>query len=173
MPLWEIFHTASAFAEPHAKAWLAGNLTAFYVAAGLPAFYVSVLFNLLPGEDMWIGGKPAAAVDGAPEPLQRPYVRFSVAHIAIHRGGNATDEINMCDRIDEVCGAVRPTYWWDKADMSFPPQVLKPHLEGYDWEYHIVEPNANEWRINGLIPPPHGSDAEKAWTEAGKPIPWR
>lgn len=102
MPLWEIFHPVAAFAEPHAKAWLAGNITALYVAVGLPAFYVNVFFHLLSGEDQYVGGHPAEAAIGDPAPLERPFVRFKLTHLAIHNEGNLTAERSLCDRLNTV-----------------------------------------------------------------------
>ncbi|RYP63939.1 hypothetical protein DL769_006817 [Monosporascus sp. CRB-8-3] len=153
MPLWEIFHTAAAFAAPLSKALLVQNITAYYVNAGLPAFYVNVLFRQMAGEDMWIGGRPAAAFPGAdpePEPLARPFVRLSIQHLAVHQP-NETAMVAMCDRIDK----------W-----------LSPHFEDYDWEYNIEQPPRALWRINGIIPPPSGSEAERKWVEEGRPSKW-
>ncbi|KAK7752065.1 hypothetical protein SLS62_006031 [Diatrype stigma] len=147
MPLWEIFHTANAFSTPQSKALLAKDITAWYTSAGLPAFYVNVLFRPMAGEDMWIGGKPAAAFPGDPAALERPFVRLSIQHLA-YRNSDEKAMTAMCDRIDK----------W-----------LSPHLEKYDWEYNISEPARDLWRINGIIPPPFGSALEKKWAEEEKP----
>jgi hypothetical protein len=182
MPLWEIFHPVAAFAEPHAKAWLAGNITALYVAIGLPAFYVNVFFQPLSGQDQYVGGHPAAPAIGDPAPLERPFVRFKVTHLAIHDGGNLTAEESLCDRLNTVsyllvssdCSwRARYTQRKKKVLINFFEQLIEPHVVGYDWEYHVEEPDPAMWRIDGIEPPPHGSEAEKKWAEDGYPSPWQ
>jgi hypothetical protein len=44
--------------------------------------------------------------------------------------------------------------------------ILKP--KGIEWEIGIYEANRDYWRVNGLIPPPNGSDLEKKWFAANK-----
>lgn len=42
-------------------------------------------------------------------------------------------------------------------------KALKPHVadKGYEWEFHVDETERRLWRVNGLIPPPFGSDVEQ------------
>jgi hypothetical protein len=40
------------------------------------------------------------------------------------------------------------------------------------WEFHITESNRDYWRVQSLVPPEVGSEALKAWVEAGKAVPW-
>lgn len=83
MPLWEIFHTANAFNTPQSKALIAKDITAWYTAVGLPAFYVNILFRPMAGEDMWIAGKPAAAFAGDPQvSFARDIERAPLPHIS-------------------------------------------------------------------------------------------
>lgn len=45
-------------------------------------------------------------------------------------------------------------------------QILTPTLDqrpGLHWEFHVDETSEELWMINGLVPPPGGSDAEKRW----------
>ncbi|CAJ2500661.1 Uu.00g035140.m01.CDS01 [Anthostomella pinea] len=151
MPFWQIFHTPTAFADLSAKAALVRDITAFYVSGGLPDFYVVVVFRPMTGEDMWVGGKPAAAHDRDSSTLRRPFVRLVISHLAVQHGPNDAALGAMTDRINK----------W-----------LVSHLEWYDWEYTIDEPPRGGWRINGLAPPPHGTDAEKKWAAEAKPSPW-
>jgi hypothetical protein len=47
-------------------------------------------------------------------------------------------------------------------------QILTPTLEqhpGLHWEFHVDETSEELWMINGLVPPPGGSDAEKRWAQ--------
>jgi len=45
--------------------------------------------------------------------------------------------------------------------------ALKPHIadQGFDWEYSVQESSRDLWKINGLVPPLPGSEAEKEWCE--------
>lgn len=70
-------------------------------------------------------------------------------------------------------------------------ELLRPHLEGCDWEWNIDETPRALWRLNGIDPPPSeclpssskfwraaadrctdGSDAEKRWVETNKAEEW-
>lgn len=37
--------------------------------------------------------------------------------------------------------------------------------KGMDWEYWITEVSRDLWKLNGLVPPPTGSEGEKKWAE--------
>jgi len=52
--------------------------------------------------------------------------------------------------------------------------VLTPFLQSkkLDWEYSIVDGIREEWRINGLAPPPPDSEGEKLWAAEGRPLPY-
>jgi phenylpyruvate tautomerase PptA (4-oxalocrotonate tautomerase family) len=56
MPLHRIYHPLSAFSSTD-KAALSERITELYVAAGLPAFYVVVLFIPIDKESFFVGGK--------------------------------------------------------------------------------------------------------------------
>lgn len=43
---------------------------------------------------------------------------------------------------------------------------------GYDWELHIDETPTDQWRTQGLIPPPGNSDIEKLWATENRPVPY-
>lgn len=104
MPLWKMSHPVAAFAEPRAKAWLAGNITQLYVAIGLPAFYLNVFFRALSGESLFVGGIPAAT-----PMLEKPFMRFSIQHIAIHNIGNDEAAKSLVARLGKV-SATFPAY---------------------------------------------------------------
>ena len=44
--------------------------------------------------------------------------------------------------------------------------------KGLRWEFHIDETPRDLWMINGLVPPPSGSDAEKLWVKENRAIPY-
>ncbi|WP_328810467.1 tautomerase family protein [Rhodococcus sp. NBC_00294] len=81
---------------------------------------------------------------------QRPTVRVEIAHIARHQDG--------------ATGRRRVAQWVN--------DVLATHLdrEGLHWEFHIDETSEELWMINGYVPPPGRSEAEKAWRTANRPM---
>ncbi|KAF2807582.1 uncharacterized protein BDZ99DRAFT_446304 [Mytilinidion resinicola] len=146
MPLWQIYHPPTTFTTPASRAPLAAALTALYTAIGLPAFYVVVLFHPLPDADTYVGG-----VAGAD--LARPFIRLVGNHVAVKMPDEDAYYAQFCGRLNEA---------------------LKPHIEdkGYDWEYHVDETERRLWRIQGLYPPPHGSEEEKGWVQENKASVW-
>ena len=132
MPLWTIHHTPDFFTAED-KRTLASRITDHYEKAGLPRFYVVVIFNETRSDDLYVGGEP--------NPVG---LRVVIDHIARH----AADKDSR-NRIAH----------WIKS-------ILSPYLERHDnphWEFHVDETSEDLWMINGLIPPPMGSDAEKRW----------
>ncbi|KAF4450131.1 hypothetical protein FALBO_16534 [Fusarium albosuccineum] len=141
MPLWLIYHTPDILLDNASKQALAKDITAFYTRIGLPAFYAIVNFIPMPTGTLWKGGD-------VPE---KPFVRISIDHIAVHIN-NTIEAYNKCtERIEET---------------------LKPHIadKGYDYEYHIDETERHLWRVNGFIPPSHKSDSEKLWARVNEPV---
>lgn len=125
MPLWLIYHPEGTFPTSTSKQSLADTITSFYTSfAHLPAFYVVVNFISLPASNIFVGGKNPAA--------SRPFIRFTVDHVAI-RQPNEGRMTAMADKIAEL---------------------LRPHLEGCDWEWNIDETPRALWRLNGIDPPP-------------------
>jgi len=60
--------------------------------------------------------------------------------------------------------------WWVKAV----DQLIAPFVRdrGYDWEVTIDEVPADLWAIQGEIPPPFESHAEKRWVKENKVSPY-
>lgn len=115
------------------KRELASRITDGYARAGLPRFYVVTLFQETAPEDFYVGGEPTTVG-----------VRITIDHIA----RRAADSENRR----------RITQWIN--------QILTPTLErhpGLHWEFHIDETSEELWMINGLVPPPGGSEAEQRW----------
>ncbi|MUM19045.1 4-oxalocrotonate tautomerase [Mycobacterium sp. CBMA271] len=53
-------------------------------------------------------------------------------------------------------------------------QVLAPYLtkDGLHWEFHIDETSEELWMINGQVPPPMNSDAEREWARTNSSGPY-
>jgi phenylpyruvate tautomerase PptA (4-oxalocrotonate tautomerase family) len=53
-------------------------------------------------------------------------------------------------------------------------QILAPYLEqsGLHWEFHIDETSEELWMINGLVPPPMNSEAEREWARTNRAAPY-
>lgn len=81
MPLWLIYHPPTIFTSAKTKQTLAASITEIYLAAGLPAFYVNVLFQPVEAESFYIGGV-ARPTKGEGEIHERPFVRITIQHLA-------------------------------------------------------------------------------------------
>lgn len=118
------------------KRELAARIADHYEHVGLPRFYAVVIFNETRSDDLYVGGEPT--------PLG---LRVVIDHIARHTVDKQSRH-----------GTAR----WIKS-------ILLPYLTGRDglhWEFHVDETSEDLWMINGLIPPPMGSEAEKRWAAA-------
>jgi len=53
-------------------------------------------------------------------------------------------------------------------------KALKPFIadKGYDWEYSVEETSRDLWKVQGLVPPMPGSEAEQEWVKLNKPVPF-
>ncbi|MCF3132904.1 tautomerase family protein [Streptomyces olivochromogenes] len=121
---------------------LASRITDHYEEIGLPRFYVVTVFHEIRPENMYVGGEPTPAG-----------VRITIDHIARH---NPDQESR------------RRTAQWVK-------RILQPYLErdaGLHWEFSVDETSEDLWMINGLVPPPGGSETEKLWAENNATSPY-
>jgi phenylpyruvate tautomerase PptA (4-oxalocrotonate tautomerase family) len=59
MPLWHIYYSEGTYSDEDRKN-LANDITQLYAQFGLPRFYVSVMFERLPADHFFIGGKPTS-----------------------------------------------------------------------------------------------------------------
>jgi phenylpyruvate tautomerase PptA (4-oxalocrotonate tautomerase family) len=119
------------------KHQLAARITDYYERIGLPRFYVVTVFNEARPQDFYVGGEPTSAG-----------VRIIIDHIARKSADKASRE--------------QITRWIHR--------ILQPYMEkhpGLHWEFHADETSEDLWMINGLVPPPGGSEDEKAWATAG------
>jgi phenylpyruvate tautomerase PptA (4-oxalocrotonate tautomerase family) len=80
------------------------------------------------------------------------YVRFRVDHIARTLPGPLLRE------------------WW----MRTMDKILKPWVgdRGFDWEIAIDETPFDLWSVQGELPPPFESIAEKRWVEENRATPY-
>jgi phenylpyruvate tautomerase PptA (4-oxalocrotonate tautomerase family) len=114
---------------------LAASVADHYEQAGLPRFYVITLFRETPAGDFYIGGEPAQAG-----------VRIAIDHIARHAADPHSRQ--------------RIAHWINA--------MVAPHLAGHPglhWEFHVDDTSEDQWMINGLLPPPASSEAEKSWAK--------
>jgi phenylpyruvate tautomerase PptA (4-oxalocrotonate tautomerase family) len=72
MSLHRIYHPAGAYSDSD-KQGLAGRITALYTAAGLPAFYVNVIFVSIEENSFFVGGQ-----------VKDKYIRIVIQHLAKH-----------------------------------------------------------------------------------------
>ncbi|KAF2256211.1 hypothetical protein BU26DRAFT_472266 [Trematosphaeria pertusa] len=157
MPLWLIYHPTNTFTTPTEKSALATSITTVYTAVNLPAFYVNVLFIPLSPHSIYIGGTPRpsapSTTNSEPGPdSSKPFIRITVQNIARKIPNDAIR--------DRFLGSV------DAA--------LKPFIEdkGYDWEYSLEETNRDLWKVQGLVPPMPGSEAEGEWVRGNRAVPF-
>jgi Putative oxalocrotonate tautomerase enzyme len=93
MPLWRIYSHPTTF-TPSQREGIAKSITDLYVAVGLPAFYVNVLFIDLSDHGSYVSGAPTKA-----------FVRVTVEQIA-----------RALPSPDTAEGAKRRTGWMDKIN---------------------------------------------------------
>ena len=58
--------------------------------------------------------------------------------------------------------------------MNAVDAALKPFIgdKGYDWEYGVEEVDRDLWKVNGMVPPMPGTEAEKEWAEGNLAVPF-
>lgn len=141
MPLWAIHHTSGYFTAEDKRA-LASRITDHYQQAGLPRFYVVVIFNEIRSEDFYVGGESTSVG-----------LRIVIDHIARH----AADKQSR-NGIAHWINSILLPYVRDR--------------DGLHWEFHVDETSEDLWMINGLIPPPMGSEAEQRWVRDNAVSPY-
>ncbi|KAI4941222.1 hypothetical protein J4E91_010912 [Alternaria rosae] len=156
MPLWNIYHPPNTFTSTPDKTALANAITEIYVKAGLPRFYVNVLFQPIQPESFFIGGvaRPSPNTD-ANKPGRDstvPMIRIRIEHLA-RQMPNMAHKLRFMDAVDAA---------------------LKPFIgdKGYDWEYSVEEVDRDLWKVNGMVPPMPGTEAEKEWAEGNVAVPF-
>jgi phenylpyruvate tautomerase PptA (4-oxalocrotonate tautomerase family) len=79
-------------------------------------------------------------------------VRIAIEHIARQAGDQANQE-----RVRQLI-----------ADVIEPFVTAK----GLHWEFHVDYTPKDVWIIDGFVPPPADSDAEKQWAKENRPSPY-
>lgn len=148
MPLWTIYHPDNIFTSQAEKDKLAANITASYDI--LPPFYVVIAFISLPATSIYRSGKPITE-------QEKPFVRFSIHHLARHAGDNE-------EGLEE--GYARGNL---VVERGIKECVID---KGYGWEYSVIEEDRELWKIDGLKPPPFKSEAMYKWKEDDKVSPY-
>jgi len=170
MPLWRIYHPEGTFLSPAHKSGLANSITSLYTSAGLPAFYVVVLFIPLPTENIFVGGRtrpipppldsnthkhthlptPSTFTASGAPPSQAPFVRIFASNIA-RKLPDGEHKAGFRRRVDAALDE------WVRG-------------YGYDWEWHADETDRELWHIQGFVPPETGSEAERVWGRENRPV---
>ena len=144
MPLWDFHYTAGGLSAQEKKG-LAEAITKMYTSVGMPAFYVQVRFEEMTPESHFVGAQDYSSLG-----LGEKHAAIQIFHVA----RTFTSEIQK------------------RRFLYATDQILNPVFEkgGWDWEYWVTESPRDLWKVNGLVPPPTGSAAEKKWAEANRPI---
>jgi phenylpyruvate tautomerase PptA (4-oxalocrotonate tautomerase family) len=66
-------------------------------------------------------------------------------------------------------GPVIREWWVRNLDEVIAPWVRD---RGYDWEFTVTEPPFDLWSLQGQIPPPFESVAERRWVQENKATPY-
>lgn len=140
MPLWKIYHTPDAFIKQEEKDAVAQGATEFYTKAGLPGFYVHVLFFPVQLNDNFTAGRNRSK-----------FVILEIGHIARNWNGDKKFALYVKKNVDRV---MMP-YTTDR---------------GIHLEYAVLEGPAAMWRIDGIDPPEAFSAEEKEQAEINRKI---
>lgn len=129
-------HHTPGLLSDEQKRELSARIADHYEKAGLPRFYVITIFNETQPQDFYVGGEPTPVG-----------LRVVIDHIA-RRAADKEDRQRIARWINRLM-----------------TPVVEAHPELH-WEFHVDETSEDLWMINGITPPPGGSDAEKAWAQA-------
>jgi phenylpyruvate tautomerase PptA (4-oxalocrotonate tautomerase family) len=140
MPYWKVYHSVDTL-TPEDKSAIAHGVTQWYVAAGLPAFYVNVFFLPLPPSNFYTSGKS-----------ESKKVSIEILHVA-----RQWDPTN-------AAGAVRIKTGLDRILRPFTLD------KGIDLEFCVAESPAALWRINGIDPPEGLGPDQQELAEANKKL---
>ncbi|MEU4233564.1 tautomerase family protein [Nonomuraea sp. NPDC026600] len=79
-------------------------------------------------------------------------VRVVIEHIARH-----AEDSGLRERMSEALARLLAAHTGDR---------------GLHCEFHIDETPRDQWMIDGLRPPPTGSEAEQLWAQDNRPVPY-
>ena len=146
MPLWDINYTAGGLSAQQRQS-LADAITKIYTTLGLPPFYVQVRFRESAPTSLFVGGQDYSSTTGT---NSQKHLSVQIVHVA-RSFDSETAKQRFLTKVD---------------------RVLNPLLDGkgWNWEYWVMEGPRELWKINGLVPPPTGSEMEKKWYKANRPL---
>ncbi|CAK5272662.1 unnamed protein product [Mycena citricolor] len=143
------FYTPKGLYSDAEKAALAKGITALYAAPpiSLPEFYVVVAFIELEQGSFFVGAETKRADN---------MVRIQVEHLA---GKFPVGEAGVASKRDFIARY---------------EDIIKPYTagRGVDWEIGVQECDAHLWHLNGMAPPPLGSEQAELWKKENKAIPY-
>ncbi|KAK3065957.1 hypothetical protein LTR53_017852, partial [Teratosphaeriaceae sp. CCFEE 6253] len=87
----------------------------------------------------------------------KPFVRLAIAHIHVHSTDFSMEKQSADEQVRKGIDATIKRSIIDK---------------GYSYEYGVTEEPREFWKIDGLMPPPWKSEAEKMWVKEGKAVPY-
>jgi phenylpyruvate tautomerase PptA (4-oxalocrotonate tautomerase family) len=157
MPLWQLFTPKDAFTSEE-KRDLAERITNIYtgpralevIGFSLPRFYTSVVFQEFDPYSFFVGGEP-----------RDKFIQIEVVHIA-RVTETVADQLSIS--VEELLAG-----WFVLVE-----EALKPYIadRGYECEFHTENTPFETWRIDGLMPPPPDSEAEKRWGRDNRSSPY-
>ena len=180
MPLWHVYHPPSTFTNAASKAALCADLTAIYTSRGLPAFYVVIIFHPTDPQDVYVGGvvttTPPSSPTQNPTPTHSPLETHSQPPIFGH-GMDVDSSKQPFIRLEGTHIAITIPSDEKTRFADFTRRLdnaLYPHIgaKGYAWEYHVLQSERQLWKIDGVRPPPWGSEEEGWWREKGRVVEW-
>jgi phenylpyruvate tautomerase PptA (4-oxalocrotonate tautomerase family) len=140
MPLLRFYQSPNLL-TPDEKKRLSRDLTAIYVASGLPAFYVNVIFLDVPPDSLFVGGEET-----------HNFVRICIEHIAL-KFPNADLQQRYMKRLDDIIVPIfepkglnweyhideTPRELWKLQSIVPPPHLSEAH---HKW---VKENKATPW----------------------------
>lgn len=108
-------------------------------------------------------------------PIPKFYVVILFEEVSANNfyvGGETRDDfvrINIDQMARTLPGPIIREWWTRSIDAVIYPWVGE---RGYDWEFTITEPPFDLWSLQGEIPPPFESVAEKRWIAENKATPY-
>lgn len=157
MPLWQLFVPENAYTSEE-KAEMASKITNIYSSDWsrenfgfeLPRFYTSVVFHEIKADSFYVGGES-----------RDKFIQIEVVHIArTNEGAAALAGIT----VEEILRR-----YFENVNATLAPYIAD---RGYEVEFHVEAAPFETWQIDGMVPPPPGSDAERRWYEENRSSPY-
>ncbi|GAA5168766.1 tautomerase family protein [Pseudonocardia eucalypti] len=152
MPVWHVYHPENAYTAED-KIELGKRITNIYVDnfdLNLPRFYVGVFFHGIARESYIVGGE---ARDRS--------VHIDILHIA-----RSHDQV--AERVGLLLAEV------NKIFLKVAHEALNPYVKdrGYESELYVQQTDRETWQIDGMVPPPSWSEAERQWGKENHSSPY-